>query len=191
MKTQLDSIIVLRQTIDSYRNLIDKTVEQLTDEELFLRPSSDVNSVAVILRHLGGNLVSRWTDFLTTDGEKETRNRDREFEDWNGTRSELLAYFNEGWSALVLALETIDQSNIDHEITIRGEKHTVLQAAVRSVTHITYHAGQIALVARLVHKGDWHWLTIAPNQSKDFNRDTWGTSKSRAVFDADDDSEPT
>ncbi len=191
MKTQLDSIKVLRQTIDSYRNLIDKTLEQLTDEELVLRPSSDVNSVAVILRHLGGNLVSRWTDFLTTDGEKETRNRDREFEDWNGTRSELLAYFNEGWSALVFALETIDQSNIDQEITIRGEKHTVLQAAVRSVTHITYHAGQIALVARLVHKGDWQWLTIAPNQSKDFNRDTWGTSKSRAVFDADDDSEPT
>ena len=179
------TVEILKQTVDSYRVMIDRTVAQLTDAEFFQRPSPEINSVAVILRHLGGNLASRWTNFLTTDGEKETRDRDKEFTDWHGTRVELMEYFDLGWKTLLAAMDEINATNINHEIKIRGESHTVIQALVRSVTHLTYHVGQISLVSRLVHDGQWDWLTIAPNRSGDFNEETWGTSKSRAVFDVD------
>ena len=186
MNERLTTLDVARQTLASYRNMIDATVAQLTDDEFFTRPAPEINSVAVVLRHLGGNLVSRWTDFLTTDGEKETRDRDQEFADWDGSRAELMEYFNRGWGAFTHALTEINECNLNNEITIRGEAHSVLQALMRSLTHVSYHVGQIALVARMVHDGQWDWLTIAPNKSNEFNRETWGTSKSRSVFDADD-----
>ena len=186
MNTSNETIETFRQTVTSYRKMIDETLSQITDEELFERPSGGINSVAIILRHLGGNLVSRWTDFLTTDGEKSSRNRDLEFADWNGSRVELMQYFDTGWNAFTNALSEINDEHLDTQIFIRGEPHTLMQAIVRSVTHITYHTGQIALVSRLVHDGEWNWLTIAPNESNKFNEDTWGTSKSRAVFDTDE-----
>ena len=111
-----------------------------------------------------------------------------EFADWDGSRRELMDYFDTGWQALTDALESIDDTNIESKVLIRGESHTVMQAAIRSVTHISYHAGQISLVARMVHEGEWNWLTIAPNSSSEFNNETWGTSKSRAVFDNDQES---
>ncbi|MEP3479710.1 MAG: DUF1572 family protein [Fuerstiella sp.] len=181
----------MRETIVSYRRMIDATAEQLTDDELFKRPAPTANSVAIIMRHLGGNLRSRWTDFLTSDGEKPDRDRDREFLDWTGDRDSLLSHFNRGWDALSEAIESLDDHNIHQTILIRGEPHTIPQALTRSITHITYHVGQIAIVARLVHEGDWRWLTVAPGRSKDFNQQTWGTSASRSVFsnDADDEDE--
>ena len=180
------NVEIIRQTVNSYRRMIDETQSQLTDEEFFERPSGKVNSVAIILRHLGGNLVSRWTDFLTTDGEKPTRNRDLEFADWEKSRVELMEYFDTGWNVFTKAISEISDENIDAQIFIRGEPHTVMQALVRSLTHVTYHTGQIALVARLVHDGEWNWLTIPPDKSSEFNQETWGTSKSRAVFDSDE-----
>lgn len=172
----------MRETIVSYRRMIDAMIEQLTDDELFTRPAPTANSVAVILRHLGGNLRSRWTDFLTVDGEKPDRDRDSEFLDWDGDRHSLLSYFNSGWEALAAAVESLDENNVDQTIHIRGEPHTIPQALTRSVTHITYHVGQIAIIARLVHDGDWKWLTVAPGTSKDFNKQTWGTPASKSVL---------
>ncbi len=169
-------------TVASYRRMIDGAVSQLSDAELHQRPSPDVNSVAVILRHLGGNLLSRWTDFLTTDGEKPDRDRDREFTDWEGNRASLLAYFDSGWAALTKAIGQIDASNLDQPIFIRGERHSMADALLRSLTHLSYHVGQIALVARMVHAGEWHWLTIPPGQSTQHNHQTWGTAASRSVF---------
>ena len=169
-------------TVASYRRMIDGSIAQLSDAELRMRPRPDMNSVAVILRHLGGNLLSRWTDFLTTDGEKPDRNRDSEFQDWDGDRDSLMAYFNSGWDALTKAIEQIDPTNIAGPIFIRGERHSVADALMRSLTHLSYHVGQIALIARIVHEGDWSWLTIPPGSSAQHNRETWGTAASRSVF---------
>lgn len=172
----------VEQTITSYRSMIDGCVQQLSDEELVRRPAEDVNSVAIILRHLGGNLRSRWTDFLKTDGEKADRNRDTEFEDWPDDRASLLEFFDEGWSALNSAIASIDAENVTQQIMIRGEAHSVPQAVERSITHISYHAGQIAIISRLVHSGEWNWLTVRPGGSVEHNERTWGTAASRSVF---------
>lgn len=184
MKTSHDDnwIRAVAATVASYRRMIDGAVGQLSDAELRQRPRPDMNSVAVILRHLGGNLSSRWTDFLTTDGEKPDRDRDREFQDWDGDRDSLMEFFNSGWDALTGAIERIDPTNIDSPVFIRGERHSVADALVRSLTHLSYHAGQIALIARIVHDGQWRWLTIPPGSSAQHNRDTWGTAASRGVF---------
>ena len=175
-------LTAMRNTVSSYRGMIDATLEQLTDAELFARPAKDVNSVAIILRHLGGNLRSRWTDFLTADGEKQDRDRDTEFLDWDGDRQSLMEHFDRGWHAFEFALGTIDSQNVNQTIHIRGEPHSVLQALVRSVTHVTYHVGQIAMTARLVHDGDWRWLTVAPGSSAEHNNQTWGSSASRSIL---------
>jgi Protein of unknown function (DUF1572) len=143
----------MRATVVSYRQMIDGITAQLTDAELFSRPAAGINSVAIILRHLGGNLRSRWTDFLTTDGEKPDRDRDAEFMDWDGDRQSLMDYFERGWKAFELALETIGDCHADETIFIRGEPHTVAQALARSVAHVTYHVGQIAIIARMVTGG--------------------------------------
>lgn len=171
-----------RETIASYRRLIDGAVQQLTDTELHLRPTPETNSVAIILRHLGGNLRSRWTDFLTTDGEKPDRNRDNEFSDWDGDRQQLMEWFDQGWKALENAIDALDQHNIHQTIYVRGEPHSIPQAILRSITHLSYHVGQILLIARTVHNGPWNWLSIAPGQSSQHNQQTWGTSASRAAM---------
>ena len=179
----------LRDSLKSYRRMIDASVQQLTDSELVARPFPEFNSVAILLRHLGGNLRSRWTDFLSTDGEKPDRFRDTEFQDWSGDRSSLLEYFDGGWKQYELVFDVLNDANIDQLINIRGEAHTIPQALIRSQTHISYHAGQIAMVARMVHDGDWNWLTIAPQASAKFNNDAWGTSASRGVFGDENDAE--
>jgi uncharacterized damage-inducible protein DinB len=170
------------EVVDSYRRMIDAAVEQLDDEELHRHPADGVNSVAVILRHLGGNLRSRWTDFLATDGEKPTRNRDSEFEDWTGERASLLEYFDTAWRTMRASLAALSADDLTTMVTIRGEPHTVQLAIERSITHTAYHVGQIMLVSRLVHSGDWKWLTIPPGGSAQHNQKTWGTSASRGMF---------
>ena len=170
------------ETIAGYRRVIDATVSQLTDDEFFAAPAEGVNSVAIVLRHLGGNLQSRWTDFLTTDGEKTTRDRDTEFAQWDGDRESLSAYFDDGWSCLTSSMSQITEQNIGTPIYIRGEQHTIPQAVARSATHISYHVGQTLIIARMVHQGDWDWLTVAPGTSQEFNKQTWGTAAARSTF---------
>lgn len=171
-----------QETIHAYRRMIDGAIHQLTDDELWIRPTPETNSVAIILRHLGGNLRSRWTDFLTTDGEKPDRDRDREFCDWQGDRVSLMSWFNDGWKALETAIDSIDDNNINQTIFVRGEPHTIPQAILRSLTHLSYHVGQILLIARTVHEGPWTWLSIAPGQSTQHNHANWGKGTNRAIM---------
>lgn len=171
-----------RKTVRGYREMIDSVVSQLSDEELNARPAPGFNSVAIVLRHLGGNLKSRWTGFLTSDGEKEDRNRDQEFQDWPGDRESLMNFFDEGWSALESVLAGLNEEDCSQSVLIRGEEHSVPQAILRSLTHVSYHVGQIMLVARLLHDGQWQWLTVEPGKSNEFNQRTWGTAASRSVL---------
>ena len=187
-KTSAAWLAAISETVASYRRMIDGCLSQLSDDELGQRPAPGVNSVAIIVRHLGGNLRSRWTNFLTTDGEKPDRNREGEFADWDGNRTSLMQQFDEGWAALTSAIQSLDDHNISAELLIRGEPHTVPQALVRSITHLSYHVGQIAMIARAVHAGEWQWQTIKPGESQQHNQSTWGTAASRSVFGKADDS---
>ena len=175
-------IEAVSETVTSYRQMIDGCISQLSDTELGQRPAPGVNSVAIILRHLGGNLRSRWTDFLTTDGEKPDRDRESEFVEWDGDRNSLMQQFELGWETLTSAIQSLSDDNLSAAILIRGEPHTVPQALVRSITHLSYHVGQIAMIARAVHSGEWQWLTIKPGDSQQHNKSTWGTSASRSAF---------
>lgn len=172
-----------KETLNGYRRMIEAAAEQLSDEQFFARPQPGMNSVATLLRHLGGNLQSRWTSFLTEDGEKASRDRELEFADWTGSRESLVEYFDAGWKCLVDAIEALRPEDIQQTVKIRGEPHSVPEAIMRSLTHISYHVGQLLLVARQVH-GDadsWQWLTIQPGGSQKHNRDTWGTAASRGA----------
>ncbi len=177
------------ETANSYRRMIDGIIEQLTPDELIARPAQGVNSVAVILRHLGGNLESRWTDFLTTDGEKPDRNRELEFVDWQADIPSLISYFEREWNSLISSLHALDSDSLNQTVLIRGEPHSVPQALNRTLTHISYHVGQMAIIARQVHAGEWKWLTIAPGESASHNKQTWGTKSSRSVFSRNSDGE--
>jgi uncharacterized damage-inducible protein DinB len=151
------------------KQLAGQALGQLDDEEFFQRPGQHSNSVAAIVKHLAGNLKSRWTDFLTTDGDKPWRDRDAEFVIGPGdTRERLLAAWQEGWDALFRTLAGLGEGDLLKRITIRGEEHTVMQAIHRSLSHSAYHAGQILYVARLVKKGEWRWITIPPGLSQQF-----------------------
>jgi hypothetical protein len=169
------------ETIDSCRRMVDGAIKQLTDEEFFGRKAEGINSVAVILRHLGGNLLSRWTDFLTTDGEKPNRSRDSEFEDWPSDRASLMAFFDSGWQTWRKSIESLTADDVTKTVTVRGEPHSVPLAIQRSLTHTAYHVGQIMLISRMVHDGNWQWLTIRPGGSQQHNQQTWGTAASRGA----------
>jgi len=181
---QLNSLWIesCRETITGYRRMTDAALRQLSDAEFFARPSEEINSVAIVIRHLAGNLHSRWTDFLTTDGEKSDRDRDREFEEWQGDRESLMRYFDSGWACLESAIAALNDESVCKTIQIRGEDHSVPDAFARSMTHVSYHVGQILIIARMVHHGQWNWLTVAPGKSADHNRNTWGTAASRSSF---------
>lgn len=165
-----DFYIAIKKSASGYKKMILEAQAQLTEKEFFLRPDTDKNSVAILVHHLAGNLISRWTDFLITDGEKPDRDREKEFADWNGTRDELLAYFEKGWGCLTEAINECEKLNPATSIKIRGEDHTLPDALLRSVLHIAYHAGQITYISRTVHSGEWNWLTIAPGKSEEHNQ---------------------
>jgi uncharacterized damage-inducible protein DinB len=151
------------------KGLAEQALAQLDDAEFFQRPAEQSNSVALIVKHLAGNLRSRWTDFLTSDGDKPWRDRDAEFVlGPNDTRARLLAAWEEGWAALLGTLAGLGEADLAKRVTIRGEEHSVLQAVHRSLTHAAYHAGQVLYVARLVKPEGWHWVTIPPGQSERF-----------------------
>jgi uncharacterized damage-inducible protein DinB len=148
-----------------HKSLADRALAHLTDQEFLQRPAAWVNSVALIVKHLAGNLMSRWTDFLTTDGEKPSRDRDGEFAlDDDDTRASLMAAWERGWQALLHSAQSLRDADLDRQVTIRGEPHTVRQALLRGATHIAYHTGQILYLSRLL-RPDSPWLTIAPGQS--------------------------
>lgn len=153
-----------------YKRLAERAMEQISDEQLFKSPNSESNSIAIIVKHLSGNMCSRWTDFLTTDGEKPSRNRDDEFVSPPATRAELLMIWEDGWSRLKGALEGITDADLGRTITIRGEAHSVMQAISRQLAHYPYHVGQIVLLAKHFAGDAWQSLSIPRNRSDQFNR---------------------
>ncbi|MCI0639521.1 MAG: DUF1572 domain-containing protein [Gemmataceae bacterium] len=149
-----------------HKDQADRAIAALSDEQFFARPGAEVNPVALIVRHMAGNLRSRFRDFLTSDGEKPDRDRDNEFVlAETDTRDQLLAAWEAGWRILFETLASLKPDDFDKTITIRGESHTVRQALLRGATHVAYHTGQILYLARLL-RPDSPWLTVAPGKSK-------------------------
>jgi len=153
-----------------YKELAERAMDQVTDEQLFATLDEEANSIAIVVKHMAGNMRSRWTGFLTTDGEKPDRNRDSEFVDPPATRKALLVAWEDGWATLFRALEPLTDADLGRTITIRGEAHSVMQAINRQVAHYAHHVGQIVLLAKHFAGGRWQSLSIPRNQSADFNR---------------------
>ena len=158
----------------SNKGLADKAVAQLTDDKLHIALDENTNSIAVIITHVAGNLLSRWTDFLASDGEKTWRNRDDEFVDSLTTRGELTAHWESGWQRLFDALSALTPDDLGKTVTIRGEPHSVPLAIQRSLSHCGYHVGQIVLIARILAGDEWATLTIPRGASAGFNQRVWG-----------------
>jgi uncharacterized damage-inducible protein DinB len=153
-----------------YKKLGEGAIEQVTDEQLFAALDPEMNSIAIIVKHIAGNMRSRWTDFLTSDGEKPDRNRDTEFAQPPATRAELLKLWNDGWERLFAALEPLSDSDLERTVTIRGEPHSVMQAINRQIAHYSYHIGQIVFLAKHLNASGWKSLSVPRNRSAEFNK---------------------
>ena len=165
-----------------YKTLGEKTFEQLTSEQLFLALNDNTNSIAVIVKHLSGNMLSRWTDFLTTDGEKEWRNRDAEFEVAYSTREALITEWNKGWDCFLPVLDALEPTQLSQIIYIRNEGHTVVEAINRQLAHYSYHIGQIVFYGKLLKTEEWNSLSIPKNKSTDYNATKFSKEKTIINF---------
>jgi uncharacterized damage-inducible protein DinB len=161
-----DSVALFR----FYKNMAERAMEQVTDDQLFATLDEEMNSIAIIVKHMTGNMRSRWTDFLTSDGEKPDRNRDMEFVEPSATREELLKRWNQGWDSVFHALDPLTDSDLERKVTIRGEPHSVMQAINRQIAHYAYHCGQIVFLAKHFKASEWKSLSVPRNRSAEFNR---------------------
>jgi uncharacterized damage-inducible protein DinB len=174
MSLPADFLSAIRNAFEANKRLADQAVKQVPEDKLHAALDANTNSIAVIMKHVAGNLLSRWTDFLTADGEKPWRNRDDEFVDSFAGRDEILAFWERGWARLLQALEGLRPEDLERTVTIRGEPHSVPLALERSLGHTCYHIGQIVLLARF-HAGEkWNTLTIPRGASEQFNKAHWG-----------------
>lgn len=154
----------------NYKHLAERAIEQVSGEEFFAAIDDEANSIALIVKHIAGNLRSRWTDFLTTDGEKPDRHRDTEFELIDDTRNLLMWAWNDGWRTLFDEIGRLTEEDFSRTVTIRGEPHTVIEAINRQLTHYAYHVGQIVLLAKHFRSTEWKTLSVPRNRSADFNK---------------------
>jgi hypothetical protein len=159
-----------RSRYREYKTLGERALAQCPDDALIRVISSDSNSIAVIVHHLGGNFRSRWTDFLTTDGEKADRNRDEEFVEQEVTRAGLMQWWEDGWTACLNTLDTLTPADISRTVTIRGQSLSVMDALCRNLAHTSYHVGQIVLLAKVFAGDTWHTLSIPRGSSEAYNR---------------------
>jgi hypothetical protein len=158
------------QTFRDQKRLAERAFTQISDEDFFATLDPESNSIAVNMKHLAGNMLSRWTDFLTTDGEKPERNRDMEFEMLPGTtKGDLLAYWEKGWQCVFAAVEPLQPEDLMRTVTIRGQDHTVMQAINRQIAHYAYHVGQIVYLAKHFKSSEWQTLSVPRNRSAEFN----------------------
>lgn len=169
-----------------YKMLGEKAIGQLEDEQLFISLNDDTNSIAQIVKHLSGNMLSRWTDFLTSDGEKEWRNRDDEFVDTYKSKAELLENWNKGWDCLFNAINPLKAEQLSDIIYIRNEGHSVVEAINRQLAHYPYHIGQLVFYAKLLKKTEWESLSIPKNKSGDYNSEKFSKEKSIRNFTEDE-----
>lgn len=165
-----------------YRLLGEKSFEQLTEEQLLWQANEASNSIAIIVNHLWGNMMSRWTDFRTTDGEKEWRNRDAEFENEITSRAELVRKWDEGWDCFLGALNSLQEEDLGSIIYIRNMGHTVMEAINRQLAHYPYHIGQIVFIAKLIRDEQWVSLSIPKGNSKEYNSEKFSKPKRTEHF---------
>jgi hypothetical protein len=161
-----DSLAIFRQ----YKKWAEGAMAQLSDDQLNVTLDPEMNSIAIIVKHMAGNMRSRWTDFLTADGEKPDRDRDSEFVNAPNTREALMALWEDGWARVFAALEPLTDADLPRKVTIRGEAHSVMQAINRQVAHYALHVGQIIFIAKHLKSADWKTLTVPRNRSGEFNR---------------------
>ncbi len=174
----------IKRQFEYYKSLGEKAMAQVGDESLFWQPNGESNSIAIIVKHLHGNMKSRWTDFLTTDGEKETRNRDGEFIDDINSRDLVLRLWNEGWKILFNTLETLTEADLEKIIYIRNEGHTVAEAINRQLAHYPYHIGQIVFIAKICAE-NFISLSIPRNSSSEYNSEKFKEDKATRHFTQD------
>jgi len=155
----------------AYKKLADKAIEQTKDDELFVKLDDEANSIAIVMKHMAGNMISRWTDFLNSDGEKPDRNRDMEFViDEASSKDDLLAYWERGWQCVFDAIEPLKSVDLERKVLIRGQEHTIVQAINRQLMHYSYHIGQIVFLAKHFRSSEWRSLSIPRNRSAEFNK---------------------
>ncbi len=174
-------VSVIKQ-FEYYKMLGEKAMLQLNDEQLFTIPSRESNSIAIIVQHLSGNMLSRWTDFLNSDGEKEWRNRDAEFEVRLTTKQQLMDAWNKGWSVFMNALTSLKEEDLGKIVYIRNQGHTVMEAINRQLAHYPYHVGQMVFLAKLLVDKEWQTLSIARHASTTYNNEKFSHEKGRAHF---------
>lgn len=173
-----DYLDTCKKVFVQYKLLGEKAMEQLNESQLNWAPSPESNSIVLIVKHLHGNMISRWTDFLITDGEKEWRNRDAEFEsDKNLSISEVNNMWNECWALFFRTLDSLVEDDLKKKVKIRAEEHSVLEALQRQTAHYSYHIGQIVYLAKACKDKDWLSLSIPKNKSKEFNEKLFGRGK--------------
>jgi hypothetical protein len=159
------------QSFRSYKKLAERALEQVSDDDFFRQIDPESNSIAIIVKHIAGNLHSRWTDFLTADGEKPDRFRDGEFIAFDkDSRESLMRFWETGWQTLFDAIEPIQPADFDKTVTIRGEPHTIVEAINRQLTHYPMHIGQIILLAKHFRSAEWKTLSVPRNRSAEFNK---------------------
>jgi len=158
------------RSFENYKKMAESSIAQVSDDEYFALIDPEANSIATIVKHIAGNLRSRWTDFLTSDGEKEDRQRDTEFEMVNDSRESLMQLWEVGWAILFAALKPLTVEDFARTVTIRGENHTVAEAITRQMMHYALHIGQIVLLAKHFKSSEWKSLSVPKNRSAEFNR---------------------
>lgn len=168
-----------------YKMLGEKAMEQLQEEQLFWQYSEESNSIAILVNHIAGNMLSRFTDFLTTDGEKPWRNRDAEFTNPFQNKAELIAHWNKGWDCLMNVLNQLTEADLEKLIYIRNDGHTVTEAINRQLAHYPYHIGQMVFIAKMQKNEDWQTLSIARNKSADYNTRKFSQDKDRRHYTDD------
>ena len=186
MENNLQYLDSIKRLFLYYKTLAEKAIEQLEEQQLFFAANEDTNSIAIIIQHLAGNMLSRWTDFLTTDGEKEWRNRDGEFEENHTNKIELMAFWEKGWDCLFDAVNALQTEQLSDIVYIRKEGHTVMDAINRQLAHYPYHIGQIVFYAKMLKKTEWESLSIPKNKSNDYNADKFSKEKSIRNFTDDE-----
>jgi len=159
----------IRRQMRGYKRLADGALAQISEEEFFRELDPESNSIAILVKHIAGNLRSRFTDFLTTDGEKSDRNRDQEFEVGNADRASFLKAWESGWKTLFDTLDTLKPENVERTVTIRSEPHTVLQALNRALAHYAMHVGQIVYLAKYFRSEKWTTLSVPRGKTDEFN----------------------
>lgn len=175
----------ITKQFEYYKMLGDKTIEQLSEDQMFWQYNPESNSIAIIIKHLSGNMLSRWTDFLSSDGEKDWRNRESEFANSSISKELLLEQWNEGWNCLLASIKSLSNLDLQTEVFIRNQGHTVTEAINRQLAHYAYHIGQIVFIGKMLKVHQWNSLSIPKGSSEIYNADKFAKPKAKAHFTDD------